>query len=342
MTTLAPLGKFRALDANGNPLSGGKLYAYTAGTTTAKDTYTDVSGLFSNANPVILDASGFADIWLGTGAYKLVLKTSADVTLWTLDNFTGDTVTIAQLQNASFTYAVAGGTADAIGINPTSAIATYVAGQGFYFIALGTNTGAVTIGVSGLSSKPVTKQGATALVAGDIIAGQIVHIVYDGTQFQLVTPPSTRTTVQNFTGGVTVGNSAIAATNVLDNYLENTFTPTIRGTTTAGTGTYTSQSAQYTRVGNMVFFNISMTWTALTGAVGTLAVGGLPLTNVGRYCPIEIISTNVVAVAGAIIVGKVYPSNNYIELFDQSTGGALAGTAIDTAGTLDIAGFYFV
>lgn len=75
-------------DNSGNPLNGGLVYTYSAGTTTPKATYTDAGGLTSNANPVVLDSAGRASIWLN-GNYKIVLKTSAGVTLKTEDNIAG-------------------------------------------------------------------------------------------------------------------------------------------------------------------------------------------------------------------------------------------------------------
>lgn len=71
--------KFQAFDANGDPLAGGKVYTYDAGTTTPRATYTDQSGGTPNANPVILDAAGTAHIWLDGEAYKFVVTDSADV-----------------------------------------------------------------------------------------------------------------------------------------------------------------------------------------------------------------------------------------------------------------------
>lgn len=76
-------------DNNGNPLSGGKIYTYIAGTLTPTATYTDQGGATPNANPVILDSAGRADIWLNTSvSYKFIVKTSADVTVRTVDNVT--------------------------------------------------------------------------------------------------------------------------------------------------------------------------------------------------------------------------------------------------------------
>src|SRR5574343_736926 len=74
-------------DNNGDPLAGGKIYTYESGTTTPKLTYTDVGGTVSNANPIILDSAGRppGGIRGATGLYKLIVKSSADVTLATYD-----------------------------------------------------------------------------------------------------------------------------------------------------------------------------------------------------------------------------------------------------------------
>lgn len=85
MASVMPLPRFQWIDANGNPLVGGKLYSYAAGTSSPLNTYTDATLATPNANPVILDASGSAAVYL-SGSYKFVLKTSADVTVWTQDN----------------------------------------------------------------------------------------------------------------------------------------------------------------------------------------------------------------------------------------------------------------
>lgn len=81
-----PAPKYTAYDNNGDPLSGGKLYVYAAGTTTAATTYSDVNLTTPNANPVVLDAGGRATVFLSPGSYKFVQKTSADVTVWSQDN----------------------------------------------------------------------------------------------------------------------------------------------------------------------------------------------------------------------------------------------------------------
>lgn len=82
------------LDANGSPYSGGKLYFYQSGTSTPLDTYSDEALTTPNSNPVILDSAGRAgDIFISGVSYKVVLKTSADVTVWTVDPVIGNIVT---------------------------------------------------------------------------------------------------------------------------------------------------------------------------------------------------------------------------------------------------------
>ena len=87
-----PLGVpiFRAEDANGDPLNGGLLYAYAAGTSTdlaTYPTYVDaLAGTNANAQPVVLAADGSAQVWVQASFYKFILKTSAGTTLYTQDN----------------------------------------------------------------------------------------------------------------------------------------------------------------------------------------------------------------------------------------------------------------
>lgn len=90
---LSPLGGagWQFFDNNGVPLAGGLLYSYAAGTTTPLTTYTTSAGNTANSNPIVLDAAGRPanEIWLAANAYKLVLKTSTGVQLWSMDNITG-------------------------------------------------------------------------------------------------------------------------------------------------------------------------------------------------------------------------------------------------------------
>lgn len=88
-TTLTPSPVMQFFDANGNPLVGGKLFTYAAGTTTPLATFTDYGGGTANTNPVILNSRGEAAVWCGANRYFMVLKDADDVELWTADNVNG-------------------------------------------------------------------------------------------------------------------------------------------------------------------------------------------------------------------------------------------------------------
>lgn len=112
MATLLINPRFQLLDANGDPVAGGKVYTYEAGTTTLKDSYTDQLMSATNTNPIILDGAGRGDVWL-EGSYKIRADDASDVNIYTIDNvigydardWTGLTATIADL-NSTSTYAV--------------------------------------------------------------------------------------------------------------------------------------------------------------------------------------------------------------------------------------------
>jgi hypothetical protein len=82
---LPPIPKVQFFTADGEPLVGGKLFTYAAGTTVPLATYTDFTGNTANANPVILDSRGEANVWLGPSRYKWVLYDADDVLIWSVD-----------------------------------------------------------------------------------------------------------------------------------------------------------------------------------------------------------------------------------------------------------------
>lgn len=86
---LSPAPKLQFFDSNGNPLTGGKLYTYAAGTTTPLASYVDATGVTTNTNPIILDVRGEANVWLDDASYKFVLTNANDTLIWTVDNITG-------------------------------------------------------------------------------------------------------------------------------------------------------------------------------------------------------------------------------------------------------------
>lgn len=87
MASLIANGKQQYFDNAGIPLVGGKLYTYAAGTTNPKATYTDADATIPNANPVILNARGEAQIFW-SGSYKVTLTDALGNIIWTVDKVT--------------------------------------------------------------------------------------------------------------------------------------------------------------------------------------------------------------------------------------------------------------
>ncbi len=101
---LSPVGGAAAqfFTNSGVILSGGKLYAYAAGTTTPKPTYTSSSGNTAHNHPIILDSAGRVpggEIWLLASPYKFALYTTNDVLIATYDNISGVGAAEFQVQN---------------------------------------------------------------------------------------------------------------------------------------------------------------------------------------------------------------------------------------------------
>jgi len=108
--------------------------------------------------------------------------------------------TLAGFQGSQFAADAEASDSYVITLDP--APAAYFTGMMVVFTANTANTGAATLNVNGLGAKAIKKQKDVALGDGDIKAGQVVVVVYDGTNFQLVNPPSALT----ITGGTNTFN----------------------------------------------------------------------------------------------------------------------------------------
>ena len=203
-------------DSSGDPLNGGKVFSYEAGTTTPKALYTNQSGTTPATNPVILDSNGVANVY-GSGAYKFVIKTSADVTLYTFDN-----VQYVYPDNLAIFCGTSSGSSNAYVLSPSPALTALTDGMVLSFIANFSNTGAATANPSSLGAKSIVlTDGTTALAAGDIVSGGLYQLQYisGSNHFRLLNPASfaSITSVQrnSLAFGGTTGGTANAATATL-------------------------------------------------------------------------------------------------------------------------------
>lgn len=181
---LAPAPKFQALDADGNPLSGALVYTYVSGASvTPLATFTDSTGGVQNANPVVLNASGQADIWFTPGSsYRVVLKDStATTTYYTIDAVAGAvtpsvyfaTIMADASQTAVFNDVVAGG--------GTVTGSIIMSGAAVNEAASVTVASATSTPIGAAASNSVTVSGVATITSFDnVTAGRIRYVTFSG------------------------------------------------------------------------------------------------------------------------------------------------------------------
>lgn len=148
-----------------------------------------IKGVISGTNVVscVRGVGGTAQAHAGGAIVEIVI----DSTLW--NDFINGILTFATqagklLQSAvdSIRYAADAGGDDTYSVTLDPVPAAYYAGMEVNFKPTTANTGACTLDVNGLGAKTIKKNVSTDLATGDILSGQMVKVIYDGTNFQLV------------------------------------------------------------------------------------------------------------------------------------------------------------
>lgn len=237
------------IDSSGNPLVGGKVWSYSAGTNSLKALYTDQAKTTEASNPVILGVKGQALVY-GDGGYKFKIENSAGALQDTLDNLIfvypdNDTIYAGTSTGSSNNYAVA----------PSPALTALTDGLTISFVANHATSSTATLNPSGLGSYAFVKNdGSTNLTTGDIVVNQIVDARYiaSSNHFRLVSQAGVQAVSSGGTGSST---AAGARTNL-------------------GLGTIATQDASSVTVTDLTATNIAVT----TATAGTVAgATGIPL-----------------------------------------------------------------
>ena len=139
---------------------------------------------------------------IANGSYGTASTTSAGIVqLATLTEMLAGTVAnraatpdiIARaVQNGAFHFAEAAGTANALTAALTPAPSALVAGMTIVIKAAADNTGAATLNLNGIGAAAIKANGGD-LLAGNLVAGRVYAMSWDGTAWQMVSPVSTPT-----------------------------------------------------------------------------------------------------------------------------------------------------
>ena len=179
----------------GNPVTTGTTISSTWANGTLSDIATALTGSISSDGQTAVSANLPMSGYAHTGVANATVRTMY--------------ASAAQVQDGTFTNLTLASGTDTITAVAAVGMTAYATGQTFTFVAAGANTGAATLNINSIGAKAITKNGATALSAGDITSGAVIQVVYDGTQFQLV---SSSLTVRSFSAGTT-GFTPSTATN---------------------------------------------------------------------------------------------------------------------------------
>ena len=117
-------------------------------------------------------------------------------------------VTTETLQNGTFNSGTASGTNTyVLTLNP--AITAYALYQTFNILFTNSSTSAATLNINGLGAKVIKRNGEKAIKSNDIKAGQVLSLMYDGTDFQIIGRVSTdwSPTALSLGNGITNGST---------------------------------------------------------------------------------------------------------------------------------------
>lgn len=147
-------------------------------------------------------------------------------------------------------------------------------------------------------------------------------------------------------GGITFPTTQNASSdaNTLDDYEEGTWTPTLI-TDMGGTTSYTTQYGKYTKIGNVVYVEAGIVWTAFSGS-GNVQIGGFPFPVVFSN-PAKAISILLSASTNTGLVNyslsDYRTSGSYSALYMYSFGGVpTPAGGVGASGTICFKGYYFI
>lgn len=176
--------------------------------------------------------------------------------------------TINGFTGAAFVVSADTGTATGHILTPPTALVSYTPGLCLLYKAGVTNTGAITVNVSGLGVKSIKTMAGDDPTAGDIVAGYQMLVSYDGTNFVMVAGSEFlgKTGNQTLTGNLTLtGSETVSGTLGVTGL--TTLNEAVGLTRTAGDNTLNLATTAFAM--NMLSPVFSGTPTSPTASAGT-------------------------------------------------------------------------
>ena len=194
-------------------------------------------------------------------------------------------------------------------------------------------TGATTP-LAGTEVLPVVQSGSTVKVAvSDLTAGRAIS----ATQLTLTTG---NLIVSNGKGIDFSATPGTGTSELLADYEEGTWSPDYNGST-VGTTTYSQQIGKYTKIGNIVYYQIDLIFSATTGS-GAARIYGFPFTSGSTYHTASMLPNNIALTALNVIIMR-FGYGTYMDILQTPVGGgAYTQVAVDASGELVVTGFYFI
>lgn len=122
---------------------------------------------------------------------------------------------------------------------------------------------------------------------------------------------------------------------------QGTFTPTIVGSTGAGTATYTIQDGLYQIAGKILTYTLRVQWSGHTGT-GNLLIGGFPNNADNKLSTATFRIENVARTAGTEFTGYIVGTSKQFNLEQVTAAGVISPIPMSAAGDITITGQYFL
>lgn len=348
---LSPVCNGQIFDANGDPLTGGKIETYLAGSSTPAATYVDDTGVTPQSNPIILNSLGYptlGPIWLTGGvSYKFVIKDANDVTLRTIDDISG--VNDASVSQSEWVTS---------GFTPTYISATSFSVPGDQTAILQINRRLRTTNTSGFIYSTITNSvfaaGITTVTvsndSGSLDAGLTIvdYALLAASPLSVPNLPFSKITgtVPISQGGTGQTTGALAVAALFGTRVDVASAATVDLSSVVSsiniTGT-TTITAFTVAVGRLIFVRFAGVLTLTNNASIVTQTGANIVTQVGDTCILRATAANVVEVLCYTAVSKIalgipvtlttQTSVDFTGLPTSANRITLKGTGVSTNGT---------